>query len=106
MTPCTCDKWRDTALSDDDASIDGWSYCPFCGNSLSGSEKPREEAEWRVMGPEERPDGLQGDEFLDQIGKWVRSNGRYHITVSQINQRNKFVRKYRTKRPLPTQPEE
>lgn len=119
MTPCTCQKWREHMpkehRADGNSSDYEWhvfqiasrfDFCPWCSASLTSPEKPREEGEWRFLGLDEKPDGLQGDEFLDDYGKWVLSNGRYDITVSQINARNEFVRQYRTKRPLPTQPEE
>lgn len=51
MTPCTCDKWKENAPLDDQSAKDGgifwllnsFEFCPWCGKSLSGSEKPREE---------------------------------------------------------------
>lgn len=62
MTPCTCDKWMEKGallLKRYGPLIaktfgDGFTFCPFCGASLTAPEKPREEAERRDFSGVER----------------------------------------------------
>lgn len=125
MTPCTCDKWREVKAAFDEKPLfkfeamvkrQEWTCCPWCGclliplidpkTALSGSENPRGEAEWRVMGPGEKPKGL--DEFRwHKEGTWepIGCGGRF--SASNIRAlRQTPTMEFRTKRPLPTQPEE
>lgn len=106
MTTCTCQKWRDQSFRSDInlcvvSSTGGWRYCPWCSASLTAPEKPREEAEWRLMGPKERPDRRNGDQVRFGNEDWFLTGHEAEFTVAVIGSGT-----YRTRMPLPTQPEE
>lgn len=83
------------------AKHDGWEYCPWCGKSLSGSEKPREEAEWRVK--HERLKFLEDSfELCD-----CRAEDQFVCPrCEEIKALENEFDSIRPERPLPTQPEE
>lgn len=73
--------------------------------SFSGSEKPMEDAEWRVMGPGEKPKG--SDEFRwHKEGTWEPIGCEGLFSAANIRElRQTPTMEFRTKRPLQTQPE-
>lgn len=74
MTPCACHKWMEVKVAFEKSPLfkfegmvkrQGWLYCPFCGASLLGIEKPREEAEYEV--------NLNPTQTKQMATSWARS---------------------------------
>lgn len=120
MTPCTCDKWREVKAAFDEKPLfkfeamvkrQEWTCCPWCGclliplidpkTALSGSEKPMEEAEWRVK--HERLKFLEDSfELCD-----CRAEDQFVCPrCEEIKALENEFDSIRPKRPLPTQPKE